>query len=74
MAHSTHCPNCGTRTWDGDFCYGCKAKRDKIFLMTGVSHGKFYVQYGDLDRELAILKFSKLLKDAETQKKRFAHP
>jgi hypothetical protein len=70
MGHAKHCPNCGTGTWDGDFCSGCKTKRDKIFLLTGVSHGRCYTQYGDLDRELSMLNFSKLLKDAEIQKRR----
>jgi hypothetical protein len=40
--------------------------------MTGVRHEKFCVQHGHLDRELAMLKFSKLLKDAEMQKRRCA--
>ena len=68
MGLSKHCPNCGARTWDGDFCSGCKTKRDKIFLMTGVSHGRAYVQYGDLDRELSVLNYSKLLKRVEMEK------
>jgi hypothetical protein len=70
MGLSCHCPNCGARTWDGDLCPGCKVKRDQIFLMTGVSHGRFYIQYGDLDRELSVLKFSKLLNEADMEKHR----
>jgi hypothetical protein len=41
--------------------------------MTGVSHGRFYIQHGDLDRELSMLNLSKILKDAEAQKRRRSH-
>ncbi|MDJ0782105.1 MAG: hypothetical protein QNJ22_09030 [Desulfosarcinaceae bacterium] len=73
MGSMKRCPNCGVKTWDGKFCAGCKTKRDRIFMMTGVSHGHYYIQYGELDRELSVLNFANLLKDAEMQKRRGAH-
>lgn len=65
-----NCPNCGSKTWNGNFCSGCERKRDAIFWETGVSYNNFSIQLGDLDREISRINIGKIWKKAEEEKKR----